>query len=147
MSSELNDFEKLEPVRELLLQMCDEPEVAIPTELTRILCSQISGTRLLSLTVSSVPEVLCTGQEDDHGLLSISRFGIAIPFHANTCAPGHPTTLLTGVFTWTITDVEKPEVVKSRFWLDVNGDLANFGKEGELLSRLYRFPCASQASN
>lgn len=143
MSSESNDFEKLEPVRDNLLLMCDEPEVAITTELTRLLCDQISGTRLLSFTVSSVPELVFAGKENDDGLLSVSKFGVAIPFNAYTSAPGHPITPLAGVFTWTITDVGKPEVVRSRFWLDVNGDLANFGKNGELISRLYRFPSAS----
>lgn len=138
-NSDPHNFENLKSIRHMLLWVCDEPESAITTELTRLMRSQISGTRLLSFRVDSVPEVICTGKESEDGLLTVSKFGVAIPFTTSVCSPDSPTTLLTGVFTWIIVDVGQPELVKSRFWLDVNGDIATFGREGELLSRLYRF--------
>lgn len=108
------------------------------TELTRLLYTKIPGTRLTSFVVSHVPEVICAGKESEDGVVEISKFVITIPFTGSTCAPSYSITPLAGIFSWIITDVGMPELVRSRFWLDVSGDLATFGAEGELISRLYR---------
>ena len=121
----------------MLLSICPTPYEAIIEELESLLSKSRPSTKIKGFSVTEVPSWLVSvGHENLDGMATVSRIGISLEFQLNATSPGYGESDLHGVFTWVIANVGR-EDRKSQFWLDVNGTLAEFGNEGEMISRFY----------
>jgi hypothetical protein len=81
--------------------------------------------------------LLTTGKEDSNGLSPLLRAACALDFSCLTSAPNLGITALNFILSFSFVDIGLP-TVNHQFWIDVNGTLDEFGKDGELIGRLFR---------
>lgn len=119
--------------------LADEPFSAIRADVESLLCQSVVGSRLLSFQVTSTPQWLTGARRDseDSEHVILVRTGVAFEFALSVQTPTGDVFDVKGVYTWCGYHLDEPEKRKYRNWLDIDGDLAAFGKEGELMLRIY----------
>jgi hypothetical protein len=135
----MDDFVKLQETPHMFEWFADEPEAAIRASIEGMLCEQVADSRLERLIVTSEADWLTGGrrQDDDPDKMLLVRAAFAFEFALRVIDPAGTAFDLRGVFTWAIADVDRPGEAKSRQWLDIDGDLRQFGSDGELKERVY----------
>lgn len=134
----MDDFGKLKETEHMLKWFADEPYAAIRSSVEDMLKQQVADSRLTALRVLSKPQWL-TGTVPSHGDSSkaiLVRSGVAFEF-AMTAQSRGQSHELSGVFTWVAVHLDKPGQHKHRVWIDLDGNLEQFGSEGELKTRVY----------
>lgn len=134
----MDNFEKLHQTEHMLKWLDDDPYNSIRSEVEDILQQQVAGSVLNFFRVSSDPQWL-TGarkREDGSNKAILVRVGVAFEFELSVDGEGE-THELKGVFTWAGFDLDDPVNRRRQVWFDINGDLATFGSDGELVTRIY----------
>lgn len=133
------DFEALNATSHMLAWLSEDPILAIRTEFEAMLSQQVPGSILQGLIVRGKPEWL-TGavpSEEDPNQAILVRTGVAFEFELSVKAPDGKVYDLNGVFTWVGVDLHDHSQAKQSVWLDLDGNLASFGSDGELKRRVY----------
>lgn len=134
----MDDFAKLYDTEHMLNWFADEPYAAIRSNMEEMLGQQVAGSRLNSFTVTSEPQWLTGGRRDgaDDNQVILVRSAVAFEFAMSVEAQGKKYQL-SGVYTWAAVHLDQPGKHKHRVWMDLDGNLATFGADGELKNRVY----------
>ncbi len=135
----MDDFSPLLDTEHMFKWLADEPFPAIRTDVESLLCQSVAGSRLLSFQVTSTPQWLTGGRREgeDAKHVILVRTGVAFEFMLSVQTPANDVFDLKGVYTRCGYRLDDPENRKYQSWLDIDGELAAFGKDGELMLRLY----------
>ncbi len=107
----------------------------IISTLTEMFIKQSPSTKMLDFEITNEPEWLTVGRktEDDNKVVLI-RSGMAVTCDF-TLQDNNGTYNLNGVFTWVGVNLDtKP---KTNMWMDLDGTIEEFGKNGLLNNRIY----------
>lgn len=132
----MDNFSLLQPTQHMFEWFSPSPFKAIYDEVEDILCQQVADSRLEAFIVKTEPEWLTGGKQTDDNKMIVVRAGVAFEFELKVKASGK-IHLLTGVFTWVGYHFDEPENTHIQTWLDIDGTLAEFGKDGALIKRIY----------
>ena len=133
------DFSALDETRHMLAWIHPNATEAIRAEFESNLNTQVPGSKLLGLHVTSAPDWL-TGTiplaDDDENTIVV-RTGFSFEFVISVRNPEGQIQNLQGVYTWVSVNMNDPENIKQRTWVDLNGGLDQFGYKGLLKERVY----------
>jgi hypothetical protein len=100
----------------------------------KMFIQQSPSTRMLSFEITSNPQWLTGGKKTEDDKITLVRSGLAV-----TCnfilQDDNGTYDLKGVFTWVGSNLDIEPI--TRVWMDIDGTLDKFGKDGLLKSRIY----------
>lgn len=114
------------------------PFQAIRNEIETILYKQVADSKLEQFTATSEPDWLTGAKKIDNDAdnVILVRAGVAFEFEL-TVKENDKTHFLKGVFTWVGYHFDEPKDTHIQTWFDIDGTLAEFGKDGKLMERLY----------
>lgn len=133
----MDDFSKLDETKHMLEWVCDGTYQQIRNEIEALLAKQVTGSKIKSFCVTSSPDWLTRGLKQDNNPDKVILKGSGVAFEFSLVVihdEGEET--LSGV--WTMVGYQLNTQSRSfQQWLDINGTLAEFGKDGELMIRVY----------
>ncbi|MRM83152.1 hypothetical protein D1003_04840 [Riemerella anatipestifer] len=129
------NFQKLKSTRHMLEWLSEEPFDAILSSVEEMFCEQRADTKLLSFKVTSEPQWLTGGKKvEESQEMIVVRCGVAFSCEF-ILKNGNEEHLLKGVFSWVGIHMDTQPTTK--MWMDLDGTLEEFGKEGRLMERIY----------
>lgn len=128
------NFEKLEETKHMLEWFSDSPFEEITSTLERMFRQQSASTVMLSFEVTSEPHWLTGGRKTDDNKMILVRCGLAVACDF-TLKDDNGVYDLNGVFTWVGAGLDSEPV--TRMWMDLDGTLDEFGKDGILRERIF----------
>jgi hypothetical protein len=130
------NFEKLAETKHMLDWFSDSPFEEITNTLERMFRQQSASTKMLSFEVTSEPHWLTGGRksEEDETKMILVRCGLAVACDF-TLKDDNGVYDLNGVFTWVGAGLDSEPV--TRMWMDLDGTLEEFGKDGILRERIF----------
>ena len=133
------NFEKLAPTQHMLAWLSDNPFEEIISTLTKKFVQQSASTKMLDFEITDEPEWLTGGKKSAEDEMIVVRTGFAVPCSC-TLQDDNGTYHLNGIFTWVGVNLDtKP---RTKMWMDLDGTIEEFGKEGLLMKRIYYDPTA-----
>lgn len=137
VQQDFHDFSKLKNSEHMLLRIYEKPYEAIVEEAEKLLSTKFPHCKISKFIVTSDPDWLTSLRpENSEGMSQISRIAVAFEFDLFAKYDGTDPLHMKGVFTWIIANLGL-ESRRYQFCIDPNGQLAEFGNKGEMLSRLY----------
>ncbi|WP_066801309.1 hypothetical protein [Moraxella oblonga] len=133
----MNDFKKLDETKHMLEWLYgDAPYIEIFNSVQDILKEQKANSILQEFCVTSNPDWLTRAikQDDDSNFVILKGAGIAFEFLLTVELDNEPYQL-SGV--WTSVGYNLNDNPTQKVWLDIDGTLAEFGKDGALYERVY----------
>ncbi len=128
------NFEKLEETKHMLDWFSDNPFEEITSTLERMFRQQSVSTKMLSFEITSEPHWLTGGRKTDDDKMILVRCGLAVACDF-TLKDDNGVYDLNGVFTWVGAGLDSEPV--TRMWMDLDGTLDEFGKDGILRERIF----------
>ncbi|WP_294675195.1 hypothetical protein [uncultured Fluviicola sp.] len=128
------NFEKLEETKHMLEWFSDSPFEEITSTLERMFRQQSASTVMLSFEITSEPHWLTGGRKTDDNKMILVRCGLAVACDF-TLKDDNGVYDLNGVFTWVGAGLDSQPV--TRMWMDLDGTLDEFGKDGILRERIF----------
>lgn len=128
------NFEKLEETKHMLDWFSDSPFEEITSTLERMFIQQSASTKMLSFEITSDPHWLTGGRKTDDNKMILVRCGLAVSCDF-TLKDDNGVYYLNGVFTWVGAGLDSEPV--TRMWMDLDGTLEEFGKDGILRERIF----------
>lgn len=128
------NFEKLEETKHMLEWFSDSPFEEITSTLERMFRQQSASTVMLSFEATSEPHWLTGGRKTDDNKMILVRCGLAVACDF-TLKDDNGVYDLNGVFTWVGAGLDSEPV--TRMWMDLDGTLDEFGKDGILRERIF----------
>jgi hypothetical protein len=132
-------FENFEESKHMLEWLHPDPFEALKSEFQSNLEQQVPGSILLGLHVTGNPQWLTGGirQDDDDSKIILVRAAVAFSFELSVKTPENIIYDLSGIYSWAAVNMNSPENIAQRTWMDLNGTIEQFGSEGELAHRVY----------
>ncbi len=133
------DHEKLSQTQHMLEWLHPEPISEIKNTFLNYIEEKVSGSQMVSLSVTSEPQWLTGGkpQAEDESNIILTRTGVAFLFSLKVKPPEASEEVVSGVFTWVGVQLDDPPNTKQRNWINVGGTLEDYGAEGALKVRIY----------
>lgn len=128
------NFEKLEETKHMLDWFSDSPFEEITSTLERMFRQQSASTVMLSFEITSEPHWLTGGRKTDDNKMILVRCGLAVACDF-TLKDDNGVYDLNGVFSWVGAGLDSEPV--TRMWMDLDGTLDEFGKDGILRERIF----------
>ncbi len=128
------NFEKLEETKHMLEWFSDSPFEEITSTLERMFMQQSASTKMLSFEITSEPHWLTGGRKTDDNKMILVRCGLAVACDF-TLKDDNGVYDLNGVFTWVGVGLDNEPI--TRMWMDLDGTLDEFGKDGILRERIF----------
>lgn len=128
------NFEKLEETKHMLEWFSDSPFEEITSTLERMFRQQSASTVMLSFEITSEPHWLTGGRKTDDNKMILVRCGLAVACDF-TLKDDNGVYDLNGVFSWVGAGLDSEPV--TRMWMDLDGTLDEFGKDGILRERIF----------
>lgn len=130
----ITNFEKLEETKHMLDWFSDSPFEEITSTLERMFRQQSASTKMLSFEITSDPHWLTGGRKTEDKKMILVRCGMAVACDF-TLKDDNGVYDLNGVFTWVGAGLDDQPV--TRIWMDLDGALDEFGKDGILKERIF----------
>ena len=131
----LSDFTRLDDSKNMLEWFSENPYQDILDSVEDMFVQQSASTQLLEFKISSEPEWLTGGRssEDPNKIILVrSGFAAHCDFSLQDDSGIYD---LTGIFTWVATHLDQIPITK--MWMDLDGNMQTFGKNGVLAERIY----------
>lgn len=129
------NFKKLLATKHMLNWLSNHPFDEIIATLSQLFIQQSASTKMLDFEITSEPEWLTGAKKTaDKTKIIVVRCGLAVACHF-TLQDNNGTYNLNGILTWV--GVNLDENPKTNMWMDLDGTLAHFGKNGLLNERIY----------
>lgn len=132
-----DDLSALEGSLQMLEWLHPDPLAEIRSDFERWLSGQVPGTELIGLKAIGEPHWRSGGKPSgkEDGKMILVRTGVAFRFEVKVKEPDGTEHELSGVYTWVGFDFDTAP--KQRMWIDVDGDLDEFGQDGLLTVRIF----------
>ena len=133
------DFSRLDPTKHMFVWFFDKPYEVLWIGISEILQEQVPGSSLNQFQVTSDPEWLTVGskQTDNENLVTVVRSAVAFEFSLVVETPNGKTESLSGVFGVAGANLNQSfDERRFQSWLDLNGQLKEFGSNGLLYERM-----------
>lgn len=130
----ITNFEKLEETKHMMDWFSDSPFEEITSTLERMFRQQSASTQMLSFEITSDPHWLTGGRKTEDEKMILVRCGLAVACDF-TLKDDNGVYDLNGVFTWVGAGLDGEPV--TRMWMDLDGTLEEFGKDGILRERIF----------
>ncbi len=113
----------------------DNPFEDLITILTRMFVRHSPSTKIIDFEITNEPEWLTGGRkiEDDNKVI-VTRSGMAVACDL-TLQDNNGTYKLNGIFTWVGVNLDTNPI--TNMWMDLDGSMEEFGKDGLLNERIY----------
>ena len=128
------DFKKLIKTEHMLKWFSNNPFEEIISTITDMFIKQSPSTKMLNFEITNEPEWLSGGKETEDNKMIIVRSGMAVTCEF-TLQDNNGTYNLNGILTWVGVNLDTNP--KTNMWMDLDGNIENFGKNGLLKSRIY----------
>ena len=133
------DFSLFKETEHMLEWLHPNAQDSIKQAFSENLNNQVPGSQLLGLHVTAKPDWL-TGalpRDNDASKAILVRVGLAFSFELSVKTPEGDIHNLNGVYSWVSVNMDDPENISQRTWMDLNGELSEFGSDGYLKERIY----------
>ncbi|MEO5911387.1 MAG: hypothetical protein ABIP95_10895 [Pelobium sp.] len=129
------NFEKLNETKHMLEWLSENPYEKIISTITEIFTEQSPSTKILEFEITREPEWLSGGKKTDDGNnVILVRCGLSVPCNIKL-QDNNGNYNLNGIFTWVGVNLDTQP--KTNMWMDLDGTLEQYGKDGLLKSRIY----------
>ncbi len=129
------NFDKLIETKHMLDWFSEEPFDEITSTLEKMFRQQSPNTKMLSFEITSQPDWLTGGRKSEKdGQVILVRSGLAVACNF-TLQNDTDSYDLNGIFTWVATQLDREPI--TNMWMDLDGTMEEFGKEGMLKERIY----------
>ena len=128
------DFKKLRKTEHMLKWFSNNPFEEIISTITYMFIKQSPSTKMLNFEIVNEPEWLSGGKETEDNKMIIVRSGMAVACNF-TLQDNNGTYSLKGILTWVGVNLDTNP--KTNMWMDLDGNIEDFGKNGLLKSRIY----------
>ena len=129
------DFEKLLESKHMLEFLSPNPFEEILSSVTNMFIQQSSSVQLLQFKITGDPDWLSGAKPADHQndvILVRTGFAVMCDFSLQDNDGVYD---LKGIFTWVGANLDETPITK--MWMDLDGHLNEFGKDGKLQQRIY----------
>ena len=133
------DFSAFDETEHMLEWLDQNAKESIKQAFSENLNTQVPGSQLLGLHVTEKPDWL-TGllpRDSDESKAILVRVGLAFSFDLSVKTQEGVIHDLKGVYTWVSVNMDNPTNIEQRTWIDLDGELSEFGSDGHLKERLY----------
>ncbi|MBA5791756.1 hypothetical protein H1R17_11075 [Flavobacterium sp. xlx-214] len=131
----ITNFDKLEDTKHMLEWFSNNPFKEITTTIEQLFIKQEPNTKMLSFEITSNPEWLTGGKKSENNdTVILVRSGVAVSCNF-TLQNNKDVYHLKGIFTWVGVHLNTTPI--TNMWMDIDGTLDEFGKEGKLKERIY----------
>lgn len=131
----ITNFDKLEDTKHMLEWFSNNPFKEITTTIEQLFIKQEPNTKMLSFEITSNPEWLTGGKKSENNdTVILVRSGVAVSCNF-TLHNNKDVYHLKGIFTWVGVHLNTTPI--TNMWMDIDGTLDEFGKEGKLKERIY----------
>ena len=128
------DFKKLIETEHMLKWFSNNPFEEIISTITYMFIKQSPSTKMLNFEIVNEPEWLSGGKETEDNKMIIVRSGMAVTCNF-TLQDNNGTYNLNGILTWVGVNLDTNP--KTNMWMDLDGNIEDFGENGLLKSRIY----------
>ena len=128
------DFKKLIESEHMLKWFSNNPFEEIISTITDMFIKQSPSTKMLNFEIANEPEWLSGGKETEDNKMILVRSGMAVTCEF-TLQDNNGTYNLNGILTWVGVNLDTNP--KTNIWMDLDGNIEDFGKNGLLKSRIY----------
>ena len=128
------DFKKLIETEHMLKWFSNNPFEEIISTITEMFVKQSASTKMLNFEITNEPEWLSGGKEIEDNKMILVRSGMAVSCEF-TLQDNNGTYNLNGILTWVGVNLDTNP--RTNMWMDLDGNIEDFGKNGLLKSRIY----------
>ena len=129
------DFDKLLKTKHMLAWLSNNPFEEITATITKMFIKQSASTKMLEFKIINDPEWLTGGKKNEDGSIIVVRSGVAVSCNF-TLQDNNGTYNLNGIFSWIGVNLDTKSK-KTNMWMDLDGNMNEFGKNGALKTRIY----------
>ncbi len=128
------NFKKLKKTKHMLKLFSDNPFDEIISFITDTFTKKFPNSKITHIEIINEPQWLSGGNKTEKNKVILVRSGMAVDFNI-TLKDDKNSNNLKGVFTWVGVNLNiKP---RTNMWIDLDGNLEKFGKDGLLKTRIY----------